>query len=580
MKNNRIKYYLFFLCVLLIKTQFACAAETFHNNLLKADLSPSSLGGVKIILYTSKPYSEPIVVNKKSDYEYVILMPETSNSLTAKPALKAVSGIINNVEVKTQQYDNQVKGYTKIIISTAKPISITSQVQVVSASESLGEKEYRNLIAQAAKTTTNTNQKEIKKVLSEKKTAPKFVQAPKTLQPQHTVQPQKVHAAGKKHSQAVVKNIASKAAPVKQVSVSKPHVKIKSKAESKIVQAPSVKGQKISIPVQKKPVSSITTTTASTQTPIQSPKINVQPQKVVSVDNSIKAKVFRKFEKYKTVIKNNLYIALGSVIVVLFLLLLGASKMFKNIQKQKEAFASNLDEMPVPVTDYTQKINDDMTWKEKFQTYVEATQNVEDSSPKVDVDLSNSELDNLVNEESFEEISEMSFKKEGSKNLSKSDVAENSIFNELSEKNYTEPKRISESDIWGEIGNQYTEEEKEVSLDYLFGEDEISDTNVFIHDDKIGEDLKAFANTFIKSEFAIDNEKGFYLVDYEDATALVGHIAEEVFVLKRFDSRIRGDIQARLNERKPNSVSYMTRVGNFRGVVEVTPHNMNLLIEL
>jgi hypothetical protein len=84
----------------------------------------------------------------------------------------------------------------------------------------------------------------------------------------------------------------------------------------------------------------------------------------------------------------------------------------------------------------------------------------------------------------------------------------------------------------------------------------------------------------VKSEFVIDAEKGFYLVDFEDASALVGHIEDEIFVLKRFKQRTNEKIQARLDETTPNSSNYMTRVGKFKGLVEVTPEKMNLLIEL
>lgn len=571
MKNNRIKYYLFFLCVLLAKMQFASAGETFQNNLLKADISQSSLGGVKVTLYTSKPYNDSVVVNKKSDYEYVILMPETSNSLTAKPAIKAVSEMVNNIEVKTQQYDNQVKGYTKIVISTSKPISIAPQVQTVTVKESLGEKEYMDLISQAAKKETNTFNKEVKKAVSGKNEAVKSAQAAKTSATQKSSQKPTLRAVPTKSlSQKVVTKQKTKETLAKVVVPTKPQVVTESKSTETTV-LPEQKVQ--TLPVKQEQVANIVPS-------------EVLPSKVVPIDNSIKAKLLRKYAKYKNIIKNNLYMALGFVALTFLLLLLGARKMSKNLHKQKENFKINLEEMPAPVTDYTQKINDDMTWKEKFQTYVEATQGAEESAEegsikKEEAFLSSPELDDLFNEESF---NAESFEDEPQEKSFTADSESIELTNVIFEEQIEEPKQASSSNIWGELDSQSYQSELDVSLDSLFGEEEFIDEETFNSDyydeNKKEEISQEPVNEFIKSEFAIDDNKGFYLVDYEDTTALVGHIAEEVFVLKRFDSKIQGDIQARLNEQKPNSMSYMTRVGAFRGVVEVTPHDMNLLIEL
>jgi len=83
LKNTRINkiFYLLLICILVIKVQYsfvtqAFADQTFENNLLKADFQKNSLGGVKLNLYTNKPYNDKVVVNKKSDFEYVVLMPE------------------------------------------------------------------------------------------------------------------------------------------------------------------------------------------------------------------------------------------------------------------------------------------------------------------------------------------------------------------------------------------------------------------------------------------------------------------------------------------------------------------------
>ena len=103
--------------IVLIAAQIVLAKdELFQNNLLKMDVNKTPTGALKVTLYTKKPYKDSVVVNKKSDNQYVIYLPETANSLTAKPSLNSVSSVVQNVEVKTQQYSPQLeqKGYTKI----------------------------------------------------------------------------------------------------------------------------------------------------------------------------------------------------------------------------------------------------------------------------------------------------------------------------------------------------------------------------------------------------------------------------------------------------------------------------------
>ena len=60
----------------------------------------------------------------------------------------------------------------------------------------------------------------------------------------------------------------------------------------------------------------------------------------------------------------------------------------------------------------------------------------------------------------------------------------------------------------------------------------------------------------------------------------MGRIEDEIFILKKFEEKINAPIQARLNERKGNSTNYMTKIGSFKAIVEVTPKKMDLLIEL
>lgn len=99
----------------------------YKNNLLKVDVVKANDGSYKVDLFTQKPYNEPIKVIKKSDTNYYILLPETYHSITSV----GTTGDINKVDVKLFPYAGQDlnNGYTKINISTSKPVNLNANVK-------------------------------------------------------------------------------------------------------------------------------------------------------------------------------------------------------------------------------------------------------------------------------------------------------------------------------------------------------------------------------------------------------------------------------------------------------------------
>ena len=80
----------------------------------------------------------------------------------------------------------------------------------------------------------------------------------------------------------------------------------------------------------------------------------------------------------------------------------------------------------------------------------------------------------------------------------------------------------------------------------------------------------------VKSGYNIDNERGFYLVNLDGISALVGRIKDDIFVLKKFDKNISGTLQVRLDY---GSV-YIVRVGGFKCLVDVAENKMGTLLEI
>jgi len=80
----------------------------------------------------------------------------------------------------------------------------------------------------------------------------------------------------------------------------------------------------------------------------------------------------------------------------------------------------------------------------------------------------------------------------------------------------------------------------------------------------------------VKSGYNIDNEKGFYLVNSDGISALIGKIKDEVFVLKKFDRLIDSTLQVRLDY---GSV-YIVRAGGYKCLVDVAEDKMGTLLEI
>ena len=118
----------------LMTANFVCA-DTYKNNVLDVKVNKETGNAVKVTIYTDKPYTDPVVVNKKANNKYVILMPETKSSLKGAPTVNSSDGTVSNVSVNTQDVAGG-KGYTKITITTDRAITIVPRTQQLGTSSS------------------------------------------------------------------------------------------------------------------------------------------------------------------------------------------------------------------------------------------------------------------------------------------------------------------------------------------------------------------------------------------------------------------------------------------------------------
>lgn len=116
----------------LITANFVCA-DAYKNNVVDVKVNKEAGNAVKVTIYTDRPYTEPVVVNKKANNKYVILMPETKSSLKSAPSVSSSDGTVSNVSVNTQDVSGG-KGYTKIVITTDKAVTIVPRTQQLGSS--------------------------------------------------------------------------------------------------------------------------------------------------------------------------------------------------------------------------------------------------------------------------------------------------------------------------------------------------------------------------------------------------------------------------------------------------------------
>ncbi len=769
--------------VALLLSQFTVfGGDFFDNNLLKVDLNKTSPTSVKVTLYTKNPYKEMLSVNKKSDFQYVILLPETVSSITSKPSLASTSDVIQNIEVKTQQLTQDVaKGYTKIIISTNKPVEIVAQNQVLNTSDyKVTESDYKELIAQAGK-----------KPVAQKMSATASTATPtKKPEPKKeaTIAKKPVQQAPSASKQTVKKQVVT---AVKQKPVTKPSAQkvVEQKPATKPVEAISTQAATQS--VTEKPATNILTTTV--QPPVEQTAPTLPDKTQMPVEETPVQKIIN-------IIKANLTMFAGGALLIPLILLLFFMKKGKkpvseikeeltkqeikpNIQEpQEEIIDEDLTEEELPSEDeiislqgdskidkkeeidtlFNQDTVNDILTKEhqkqiedtyideqqvdkvvqevsqeiteekseetaeepeeephvepaeepKEEIFEQKSESIEELSP-----LPETEISSLENFEPFETFGETELKEEVqeqgaqeseeiienleeetidlpeiepeleqqeiiekeenvlSENLS--DVADLEEFLEVKEEiveseeseqsqmqetlfegvdleslsfeeplsPVQEPAEEPVSEPQGQI-QELSSFEALASLDEITEEkiepeaieaiekieelttleditaQELSQINSTTsldefetaeeeapqkHDDELVEELfEQEEETFFeqdavdeeeverkeneillnslglksRSEFAVDCEKGFHLVDFEGSTALIGYINEEIFVLKRFDETVKSQLQVRLSERKSDKEDYMVKAGSFKAIIEVSPYNMELVIEL
>ncbi len=610
------------------------------NNLTQLDLKRSSNNSVNVTLFTSNGYNDNVMVRKKSDNKYVILIPKVQSSGYSASSLNGVKDLVSNVDVKTVNDTNG--GYTKVTLITTKPLDIKTNTQK-SSPVTEEQKEYKTLIAQANAVKNNIGKQEPQKQQVQKTE----VTVNKASTPTTTTQAKAPSKEVKKTSTApkivlteVKPQTKDKARQTRKAQLAELINEVKQEKLAQTTQVPKESLDNIVPPAE---------TLAENQAPQEVKDIKEMPKvEKASILATIK-------HKAKKAVKP-VGITLASLFGLMFILrILGAiASATKEVQTSfVDQLAQNRSE--TEDTNYNNLAdNEDLSWQERYQRYLDASAKPvprannkgnytfikTPAEPVKKLNKKRSDLEKMVADvanvrrmeiepeivESEDEAIQKSIKFKAFDNhratldtTSRDKIKSRfkKYENELplhEQKNielgesilHSNPRRLKDAtlDVADVDKNRLKFNDSDYtmsSVDEYFaildkeqptvqpviqpkveiGRTEKSIPNKVSQTNPItklrNETKSSYLNGLIvKSGYNIDNNKGFYVVNLDGKSALIGKVNDEVFVLKKFDTNVTNPIQVRHD----NANVYMVKAGDFKSLVEVTDKKMGVLIEL
>lgn len=668
---------------LLLALATAPVSETFanaeNNNLVQLDLKRSSNNSVDVTLFTSNNYNDNILVRKKSDNKYVILIPKVQSNGYSSSSLTGVKDLVSNVDVKTVNDTNG--GYTKVTLITTKPLDIKTNTQK-SSPVTAEQKEYKTLIAQA-----NAVKNNIAKPAS---------------QPQKTVQKTEVTVnkavqnknASKQTIQKSTKNITTQ--KTKQENITPIKTEIQKIQEKPKVVKPDIKlkeinPEKTDRQVRKEYLAELIQETKLQKELEQAPQENLsntntiagttfdEPVKDISelpIENNLtlKEKIKNKLIAFKNSnLPKPIKFGLLPILGFIFVLNLIKASLIKS-KELKDSFIEHLAKRPpiLNTVKYNNIVNNsELSWQEKYQRYLdESAKPVPRANNKGHytfiktpaepaqndiIEQKRKALEQMLEETAYN-VSDASINPEIIEVQNEEDAIQKTIKFKAFDSRKTSLNITSRD----KIKSRFKKYEKEIPLheqkNIELGESllhsnrrSLKDANLKVEDvenrgvkmkfkpseyimssideffsiidkEKSVKEIKQNITTnpinnnkpipkfdiplpkkdsntkqtnpitklhndtkssyinglIVKSGFNIDDNKGFYIVNLDGKSALIGKVNDEVFVLKKFDKNVTSPIQVRHD----NANVYMVKAEGFKSLVEVNNDKMGVLIEL
>ena len=605
MKFN-LKKALIIISVLLFSTINVIGANAYKNELIRVGFSPLGVNDVKITLYTSKPYSEPLRLLKKNDSEFVLILPETYNSAPQKPSISDVIGEVTDADIKLYSFisNSMENGYTKIVIRTNGSINLYPEAVAIGGGSLANIQDYNKVVYSPPKTAPSNNiqvikaqdNKEVKiskpenQVVSKEKNAPKQ-EVKQVAKKENKVEPKKE-----------VKNTVANA--VNNTNTIKPEKNENIQPKEQVVevaQLPTLTEESVS------PV------TENVQVPLEEitqENVNGSVEKSNSFKvflSKVKNKITTSAKKSYHFIKNN-FNNLGNILLLLAaLVLLGMSAKFgyaivKSAKPRKDE--ENVDKSDV-------KNSNDGQYSSFFKTLIDSEVNgsnafrlnafSENESDAAFVEESSNAHKDVMNidqnlswQEKFRAV------QRNKKELFRDDEIEkaaedmgNKLTPEMEENmNIENPIKKLKQDF--RAVKKVLEKQKDTQtlsgdapIEQKFVPEKIEKVEVVSFDDyqKEIEPPKVQVKTTmplksnppkVVSQLPLADDKGLYLIAYKDKIALIGYIKDKVFKLNTYSSLTNKKLYARLSESENGRDSYIVKFDNNKMIIDVSEEKMQL----
>ena len=633
-----------------------------ENNLVQLDLKKASNNSVNVTLFTSGGYNDNVMVRKKSDNKYVILIPKVQSSGYSASSLNGVRDLVSNVDVKT--VSDTSGGYTKVTLITTKPLDIKTSTQK-SSPVTEEQKEYKTLIAQANAVKNNIGKQESPqhKVQKTEVTVNKAPAQPKKEQTQNKKTDNKTVTAPKQE------NVQKTHAPKIKLTEVNPE---KQEVKNRLVRREQLsnwinevkqekQSQKINEAVPKTDISS-NVPTAPIANGETVKEMAEMPQPIVqktSVLHKIKTKLLNGIHKTGKPIKYSILAILG--LIILSKLFRGAKNTVQAVQSSYvDQLAQNYSE-PDNANANSLADEEGISWQERYQRYLDKSAKPvprankkgnyafikTPAEPVRKLNKKRQDLERMIQDVSATKFPEIepeivesedseipktikfkAFDRHASLDMSSRDKIKSRFKkyeNELplhEQKNielgksvlHTNRRRLKDANLdvadvdktprikyepqeyimssTDELFSIIDKENVERKAKLDMAKAELAKNNAFNPQNEeikrparqtnpIAQTRKETKDSYlngliVKSGYNIDQNKGFYIVNLDGKSALIGKVDDEVFVLKKFDKNITNPIQVRHD----NANVYMVKAGDFKSLVEVNNDKMGVLIEL
>ena len=654
-KNNYILSTILLLGLTFAPLNMAFSAD---NNLVQLDLKKGSGNALDITFLTTENYGSSVIVRKKSDNKYVILMPKVLTAGYRSADLDSVRDLVSNIDVKS--INDGAAGYTKVTLITTKPLNITTHV-AKAAPLSDAQKQYKTLIAEAYSVKNNVN----KGAPTQTKRLAEVTVNKVPPQPAKAQQP----AQSKPVTKTPLKQEQPKVTPVKTQDLA-----VDKKPENKIVQKVEKAAQNIELAKhtpdvpQVQPKSDVPTVAKIDEQPIQDikdapkdVKKDIQTNKTdkkhtlslaASAKNKLKALKGKVQSKMPAGIATTLGVVLIPILALILLLKIIHSSL-RNSMTLKKSFLERIAKKPRQ-KDYEHIINNEnLNWQEKYQLYMNQSRksqspNTENSRYKFvtqtqkvadSIEEQRQRLERLVTPEKQETSTNAPVQSEDVKVHSEDQVIGEQL-KEASKIKAFEPtlhqtkrnirykkSRFTRFATKEDYQTQPVEPQSTVELpksplthasrqaadanlkvadvvkdDYVMStldeffatpETDVAATlaqikpsmkyakpvekvvnNPIEVQKSVMQEKPTFSGLIVKTGCNIDEDRGFYIVNLDGTSALIGRIKDDVVVLKKFDDTSDKKLQVRHD--KDNI--YMVKTEGFKSLIDAA--NMGVLVEL